>query len=61
MCTMSIRRAHVVAVVAKVAKCSKKHDEMINSPVGNNTIGRGNTSEKKGRACAKIRGQVINP
>jgi hypothetical protein len=61
MCIMSIKRAHVVAMVAKVAKCSKKREEMIISPVGNNSKGRGNTSEKKGRARAKIRGQVINP
>jgi hypothetical protein len=45
MCIMSIKWANLVGVVAKVAKCSIRREEMINSPVGNNSRGGGDTSE----------------
>ena len=49
----------MVSVVAKLAKRSVRREVATNLPVGDNSTGRSNASEKKGKACAKIHSQVI--
>ena len=50
----------MVSVVAKLAKRSVRREVATNLPVGDNSTGRSNASEKKaGKACATIHSQVI--
>ncbi len=49
----------MVSLVAKLAKRSVRREVATNLPVGDNSTGRSNASEKKGKACATIHSQVI--
>ena len=50
----------MVSMVAKLAKRSVRREAVAtNLPVGDNSTGRSNASEKKGKACATIHSQVI--